>query len=348
MSAENQKKYPGFIDIHVHLRDPGDTHREDFLTGSRAAAKGGMTVVADMPNNQQPITTLERLDEKISLAKAKSIVDVYFHYGTNGENTDTFIEATARPEVLGLKLYCNHTTGEMLIEDSNKLEKVFREWESEKPILVHAEGKQLETVIGLASSYDRRLHVCHISLEEEVELVREAKSSGQKITAGVCPHHLFLINDDEKDLGSLAMMKPPLGTKQDLESLWEGLIDGTIDLVESDHAPHTLDEKESDKPPFGVPGLETMFSLVLKGIRERGLSEDLLELWFYRNPKEIFDIPEQENTYVMVDLDETWVVGEYGYETKCDWSPFEGLELPGVISLVVIHGLTVVEDGQVV
>src|SRR3989344_4732696 len=209
-----RKTYPGFIDVHVHLREPGATHKEDFSTGSRAAVKGGFTVVIDMP--------------------------------TNAKKLETFAAAEVRPEVFGLKLYCNHTTGEMLIEDINLLEGVFKTWGDTKPIMVHAEGVQLAAVISLARLYGKRLHVCHITQEVEVELVRRAKSLGQSITAGVCPHHLFLTGEARDRLKGFAVMKPPLGTPEDQAALWKGLVDETIDVVETDHAPHTLEEKEKD------------------------------------------------------------------------------------------------------
>src|SRR5258708_2631495 len=139
-------RLPGLIDVHVHLREPGATHKEDFLTGSRAAVKGGFTFIIDMPNNPTPTISLERLAEKIALSK-KAICDIGFHYGTNGLNTESFAAAAQNPKVFGLKLYCNHTTGEMLLDDPILVEKVFQTWESEKPILVHAEGEKLTTAI---------------------------------------------------------------------------------------------------------------------------------------------------------------------------------------------------------
>ena len=185
------QRIPGLIDAHVHLRDPGATHKEDFYTGSCAALAGGFTYILDMPNNVVPILTCELLEEKINLAKNKALCDIGFYFGTNGYNTEEFKKVWDKSDVFGLKIYCNHTTGEMLIEDSELLEKVFGAWKSEKPILVHAEGAQLVTALTLAEKYKKRLHVCHISQASEVELVRQAKKKDQRVTAGVCPHHLY-------------------------------------------------------------------------------------------------------------------------------------------------------------
>ena len=342
-----RKTYPGFIDVHVPLREPGATHKEDFNSGSRAAVKGGFTFVIDMPNNATPTISIARLDEKIELSK-KAINDIGFHYGTNGKNLETFAAAEARPEVFGLKLYCNHTTGEMLIEDINLLEGVFKTWGDTKPIMVHAEGVQLAAVISLARLYGKRLHVCHITQEVEVELVRRAKALGQSVTAGVCPHHLFLTGEARDRLKGFAVMKPPLGTPEDQAALWKGLVDETIDVVETDHAPHTLEEKEKDPPAFGVPGLETVASLMFKAVQEGKITEERLVSALYHYPKKIFNIPDQEDTSVEIDTDAKWVVGENGYESKAKWSPFAGWELPGRIEKVTLRGKVLLHDGKIV
>lgn len=337
------KKYPGFIDVHVHLREPGATHKEDFHTGSRAAIKGGFTFIIDMPNNPTPTISLERLKEKKELSR-KAVCDIGFHYGTNGHNTDTFARAMKDKRVFGLKLYCNHTTGEMLLEDIHLLEKVFHLWGSDKPILVHAEGTELAAAIGLAQIYGRRLHVCHISQAVEVELVRHAKNKKMQITAGVCPHHLWMTDHDRELKGPFAIMKPPLGTQADQDALWEGLSDKTIDIIETDHAPHTIAEKKSETPPFGVPGLETAVGLVLKGIKEKRVEKRTLKELLYTLPKKIFGVPDQKETFVELDPEATWIVGEGGYESKCGWSPFEGWELPGKIKRVVFKGREIISE----
>ncbi|MEO8581808.1 MAG: dihydroorotase family protein [Patescibacteria group bacterium] len=338
--------FPGFIDVHVHLREPGATHKEDFYTGSRAAIKGGFTFIIDMPNNPTPTITVEKLKEKLLLSK-KGVCGIGFHYGTNGKNIATFSKIWNNKNVFGLKLYCNHTTGEMLIEDLGLLEKVFEAWESDKPILVHAEGVQLAAAISLAFLYGRRLHVCHISQAIEVELVRKAKAKKLKITAGVCPHHLFMTEKNKEKQGALAMMKPPLGTQVDQDELWNGILDGTIDIVETDHAPHTLKEKQGDPAPFGVPGLETAVGLLFKAVKEKKIPLKMVKKLLYTQPKKIFNIPDQLKTYVQLDPDKPWILGEDKYESKCGWSPFDGWELYGKPQLVVFKGKTIVEDGRI-
>lgn len=340
------QRFPGFIDVHVHLRDPGATHKEDFRTGSRAALAGGFTYVIDMPNNPTPTVSIERLEEKITLAHEKALCDIGFHYGTDGHNTDSFAAAAASPLVFGLKIYCNHTTGNMLLQDLALLEKIFQAWPKTKPILVHAEGMELAATIGLARLYDQRLHVCHITQAIEVELVRRAKQTKQAITAGVCPHHLYLTEQNVAKLKGYGIMKPPLGTTDDQDALWEGLADGTIDIVETDHAPHSKEEKEAKVPAFGVTGLETAVGLVCKGMADGRLKPSALAQLLHHGPRKIFNIPEQSNTYVELDPTKAYKITK-PFETKCGWSPFEGREAYGQVQTVVLRGVTKVAKGKV-
>ncbi|KKT01133.1 MAG: hypothetical protein UW07_C0050G0009 [Candidatus Nomurabacteria bacterium GW2011_GWF2_43_8] len=331
-------RIPGLIDAHVHLREPGSTHKEDFYTGSRAALAGGFTFVLDMPNNAVPILTEKLLEEKITLAREKALCDVRFYFGTNGKNIEEFEKVSDKPEVFGLKLYCNHTTGEMLVENPDLLEKVFAGWKSAKPILVHAEGEQLVTALRLAEKHKRRIHVCHISQASEVELVRQAKIKKQKVTAGATPHHLFLTKDAIIKMKGYAMVKPPLGTEADQDALWTGLKDGTIDIVETDHAPHTRAEKEKNPPAFGVPGLETALGLMYKAVKDGRITHDDVIKFLYTNPKAIFNVPDQPDTYVEMDPELAYIVPQSGFETKCDWSPFAGMTLYGKPQSVVLRG----------
>lgn len=300
--------WPGLIDIHVHLREPGAEYKEDFRTGSQAALAGGFTFIIDMPNNLKPTVTFERLEEKIKLAK-KAVCGIGFHFGTDGKNLGEFKKVWDKQAVFGLKVY---------FEKITNLEAVFKAWESEKPILVHAEGKELAMAIAMAKKFKRKLHVCHISLKQEVEWVRQAKKNGQKITAGVTPHHLWLKSGE-------ATMKPALGTEIDQKALWEGLQDGTIDLVESDHAPHLKTEKL-----FGVTGLETTLGLMLLGVKQKKCSLEQVKKWLYDNPKRIFKIPEQK-IKIKFDPDKSWLMDESKLKTKCGWSPFSGWQLYGKV-----------------
>ena len=278
----------------------------------------------------------------------KAVCAVGFHFGTNGENFGQFPAAFPHPRIFGLKDFMNQTTGDFLLDDPKILDAIFKAWQSEKPILVHAEGKNVEECIFLAKKYHRNLHICHISQKAEVEMVRIAKKSKLKVTAGVTPHHLFLTDVDVKKLDSFAMMKPPLGTQKDQNALWQGINDRTIDIVESDHAPHTKEEKLTDKPAFGVPNLETTLGLLLKAVHNKKLKEaDILRL-LYENPQKIFNIPNQKDTFIELDPDKPYIAGENGYQTKCGWSPFDGWELFGKVESVVINKKPIVVGTRMV
>lgn len=336
----------GFIDPHVHLREPEATHKEDFYAGSRAALKGGFTFILDMPNNPLPTISIERLQEKIRSSDEKALIDIGFNYGTNGWNVDTFERAWNDPRVFGLKLYCDHTTGEMLVEDDESREKIFREWRSSKPILIHAEGEQLENVVELGARYGRRVHICHVSTAYALGVIRAAKKEKMALTAGTCPHYLFMTDVDREKKKGYATMRPPLGTKNDQDAIWSGIADRTLDLIETDHAPHSREEKENDPPAFGVTGLETAAGLMFKAVKEGMIAQEDISRLLRDRARSIFNIPEQPDTYIELDPDEPYVSGEDGYETKCGWSPFDRWELYGRVQTAVVKGRTLLSGGR--
>lgn len=341
----NLVKLPGLIDPHVHLREPGATQKEDFETGTKAAIAGGYTTVLDMPNNPIATVSPEALQEKINLASNKIYCDVGFHFGASGKSVQYFQEVA--PKVFGLKVYMNQTTGDLLMEDDRTLEAVFSGWPKEKPLLVHAEGDTLQKAISLAKKFGNKLHVCHVSLKEEVELIKDAKMEDLEISCEVSCHHLFLTDEDVKRLGSFGMMKPPLSSKADQEALWEALVDGTIDMIGSDHAPHTKEEKLGEKPAYGVPGLETTLPLLLTAVNDGRLTiERLIELTS-TNPRKVFGIPEQPETDVEVDMEENWTIDDKNLQTKCGWTPFADMKVTGKVKKVTLRG-EVVFDGQTI
>jgi dihydroorotase-like cyclic amidohydrolase len=342
-------RFPGLIDAHVHLRDPGATQKEDFYTASRAAIAGGFTYIIDMPNNPIPIISEATLQEKINLVKPKNLpCDIGFYFGTDGKNLAAFSSIQNNADVFGLKIYLNITTGTLLIDDDQILEHIFAAWNSDKPILVHAIGKRVEQAIYFAEKYQRRLHVCHVTLKTELEYIRKAKMAGMDITCGVTPHHLFLTQNDVNKLGPYGLMKPEIESEEDQTTLWGALLDGTIDIVESDHAPHTKKEKESNNPPYGVPGLETTLGLMLLAVHRKLITIDQVKMWLYDQPQKIFSIPQQNNTYIEFDPDIPYTIGADGYMTKCGWSPFDGWEGYGKVVNVVKNGKQILRDNDFV
>ncbi len=337
-------KMPYLVDVHVHFRTPGQEYKEDFESGSRAALAGGVTQVLDMPNNVQLVTEVSQVHRKQELVKEQSHCDIGFHLGTLGEESQNF--AQSEKEVFGLKIYMNNTTGGYIVNDPQKLESIFRRWESDKPILVHAEGNTLSTAIALAEKYNRRLHVCHVSRADEVSQIVVAKNKrGDKVTAEVTPHHLF-----ESSLWSadaLHQMRPPLSKFSDMSVLWQALLDGTIDIVATDHAPHTKEEKESDKPPFGVTGLETMLPVLLMAEWVHEISLQRIIEVTHQNPIAIFGLLEELDTFIEVERDAAWEIRGKELQTRPHLTPFEGRRVLDKVKRVTMRGQVVYEDGKI-
>lgn len=336
---------PGLIDPHVHLRYM-NPEKEDFLSSTNAAIAGGFTMVLDMPNNTPPITTLLRLKAKIDQAGNSAKSDIGFYFGSLGDNLDEFEKV--KELVFGLKLYLNMTTGGYII-DEPLMKKIYKKWHEvtngKKPILLHAEEDVMESVARAVRETGQPTHIVHVSSEKELTQIMQLKNEGLPVTCGVTPHHLFLTKDDEKELGPYGLMKPPLKTKHDQDFLWENL--KYIDVVESDHAPHTKADKESAHPPFGVPGLETTLPLLLTAMNQGRLTKEALIDKCYTRPKEIFHIPDQQETHIEVDEKQEWVIQNDTLFTKCKWSPFDGWKVTGKVKRVFIRGTKVFEDDKV-
>lgn len=335
---------PGLIDIHVHLRYL-DSHKEDFLTSSYAAISGGFTTVIDMPNSTPPITTYEILHEKINRAKEYNRNNLGFHFGSLGDNLSEFEKV--KDLVFGLKLYLNQTTGGHII-DEDKLFKIYEAWnkatQGKRPILLHAESDVLPMVTLVLRKTKHPTHICHVSSKNELSEIIKLKEEGLPVTCGVTPHHLFLTEDDTKKLGPYGLMKPSLKSLEDQNFIWENL--NFVDLIESDHAPHTKEEKESTNPPFGVPGLETTLPLLLTAAHEGKLEiEDIIRLC-HDNPKKIFSIPD-DKSILEIDLSEEYEIRNEELFTKCKWSPFNGRKVFGRIKKVTVRDSIVFENGKV-
>lgn len=337
-------RLPGMIDAHVHLRDFAESDKEDWKTGTAAALAGGVVGVLDMPNNKPSVISQESLTEKARRAKEFALCDFGFHFGATEKNFLHKIEITQN--VFGLKMYLNVTHGDLLLEENSAIVNHFVNWPKRKLILVHAEEEMVGKVLELVAQFHRPVHFCHISTKGEVELIREAKEARLPVTCEVTPHHLFLTREAEYDLGSFAKMKPPLGRASDVDALWRNLNLGVVDIIASDHAPHTKEEKLSDKPPFGVPGLETTIPLLLTAVAKDKLSLSRLVQLTAENPAKIFGI-KAPRSFIEVDISSDWIIDNSKLFTKCGWSPFVGKKVSAKIQKVVIRGKTVFEDGEI-
>lgn len=342
---------PGLIDPHVHLREPGDTYKEDFATGSRAAIAGGFTTVIDMPNNAVPTVTRERLDEKIALAKKKAVCDVFFHFGGTDDN---FNEVKAA-DPQSLKLYLGQTTGGLVLRQPFSLEKHLINFPKNRPVVIHACDHSpdeeenlkitygnLENALALAARLGRRIHLAHASTGKEIQIARRYA----RCTIEVAPHHLFLSTFDIERLGPYAKVFPPLRSEQKQIGLWSAL--DTVDCIATDHAPHTVEDKE--RGAAGFPGLETSLGLMLTGCR-RGLID---KIWVAQRMSgrvaDTFNITDRGKLkkgfigdVTIIDPKKKWRVDATQLETKCKWTPFDGMELTGKAHTVIKNGEVLLE-----
>jgi dihydroorotase-like cyclic amidohydrolase len=340
-------RLPGLIDPHVHLREPGQTHKEDWDSGTCAALAGGLTMVLAMPNTKPPIFDANTLDLALDSAKRKARCDYAQFLGAGPDNAEA--AAALAPKAAGLKMYLDSTFGELRLDDMSLWMPHFEKFPKDYPIVVHSESRSMAAAILFAAIYDRPVHVAHISLREEVLLIKAAKQRGIQVTCEVCPHHLFLSAGDipaiTHDHPGRGEVRPRLATKADAQALWDNL--DQIDCFATDHAPHTIAEKDGDNPPPGFPGLETILPLLLTAVRDGRLTIDQVIEKLYTNPKRIFHLPDQPETWVELDENDCYEIHAADLHSRCGWTPFEGWQVNGRVRKVVLRGKTAFEDGKI-
>ena len=369
IEASHRLILPGLIDAQVHLREPGGEHKEDFTSGTRAALAGGVTTVLCMPNTQPPIVDAPTLTQAFNLAGRKAVCDFGLFLGATHDNITT---ALRLDEAVGLKLYMGATTGSLVVGDFAGQYAHFKAYPAERVVAVHAEDEEavqffarlgqrrpplcaelaVERAIAMAADLKRRIHLCHLSTAREMELVKDAKRRGVRVTCEVAPHHLLLSADSEQMLGALGQMNPPLRTDADNAALWGSL--KAIDLIASDHAPHTLEEKRGVSPPSGVPGLETLLPLLLTAVHQKQMTyADLVRLTA-AGPAKLFGLVDkgqvEEGAHadlVIVDPRVQWRIEGAKTLTRCGWTPFEGWNVRGKIEQVFLRGRPAYDGEQV-
>lgn len=369
---------PGVIDPQVHFREPGLEHKEDLFTASCACAKGGVTSFLEMPNTRPLTTTQAALDDKLSRAAEKCLVNYGFFIGATAENLPDLLSANPTP---GIKVFMGSMHGQLLVDGEATLEAIFAA--GDRLIAVHAEDQArinqrrqefagmddvavhsqiqdnqaallaTQLALKLSNKYQRRLHILHLSTGEEAELLRQEKPSW--VTAEVTPQHLLLNTSAYEKIGSLAQMNPPLREPRDNEILWQALLDGVIDFIATDHAPHTLAEKAQDYPntPSGMPGVETSLPLMLTQAVQGRCTVAQVANWMSAAVAKAYKIPNKgkiapgfDADLVLVDLDNYRLVVREEMVTKCGWSPFEGWNLTGWPVVTVVGGKVVFEKGK--
>jgi len=361
---------PGLIDAHVHLREPGGEHKEDFDSGTRAALAGGVTTVLAMPNTSPPITNCDTFEQANRLAAAKAVCDYGLYIGATADNAAE--AASLADRAAGLKMYVGSSTGSLLVDHFAAQIAHFEGYPADRVIAVHAEDEaavryyatrgqrrppicaalSVAYLLALAEQTGRRLHICHVSTRAELDLIREAKARGVPVTCEATPHHLFLTLEAEARIGALAVCNPPLREQADVDALWANL--DVLDIVATDHAPHTLDEKRGDQPPSGMPGLETMLPLLLTAVHEGRLTlPDVVRLTATRLA-EIFGLgrkgriePGCDADLTVVDLSARWTLGDAPLYTRCGWTPFAGREVRGRVERVYLRGRQVFDGERV-
>ncbi|XP_042324499.1 CAD protein isoform X2 [Sceloporus undulatus] len=344
MTSQKLIRLPGLIDIHVHLREPGATHKEDFASGTAAALAGGITLVCAMPNTSPAVIDAASFALVQKLAEAGARCDFALYLGASSDNAGSL--GPVAGAAAGLKMYLNDTFSDLKMDNVSLWMEHFEKWPKHLPIVAHAERQTVAAILMVAQLYQRPVHICHVARKEEILIIKAAKQKGIEVTCEVAPHHLFLCQEDLGRIGEgRGQVRPMLGSREDMEALWENM--DTIDCFATDHAPHTLEEKLGKEPPPGFPGLETMLPLLLTAISEGRLTVEDIVTRLYENPRRIFGLPVQEDTYIEVDLEQEWLVPPNTSFSKSRWTPFEGMRVKGTVRRVILRGEVAYIDGQV-
>ncbi|MFN9290816.1 MAG: dihydroorotase [Planctomyces sp.] len=370
---------PGVVDDQVHFREPGLTHMEDLLTATRACAKGGVTSFLEMPNTKPTTTSVAALESKLGLAAGRCVVNYGFYIGATPENVAELARATRTP---GIKIFIGSSTGDLLVDEQSALERIFAE--TTLPICAHCEDEATvranaarigggssvadhsrirdnaaaliatKRAVDLAERHRHRFHVLHVSTAEEVQFLR---GTSDLLTAEACPHHLFFTVDDYDRLGSLIQMNPSIKSRADAAAVWQGLLDGTLEVIATDHAPHTPEEKRQPYPksPSGLPAVENSLALMLNQVSLGLCSLRQVVSWMCEAPARVWNLHQKgairegwDADLVLVDLNRTAVVRNEVQLTKCGWTPWDGVSLTGWPVRTLVHGQTVYCDGRVV
>lgn len=369
-SVYNSSQYmifPGFCDVHVHLRQPGFSYKETIKTGTQASAHGGYTTVFSMPNLKPVPDSVEHLKQQLDIIKKDAVINVLPYgaitVGQNGEelsdmegmakdviafsddgrgvqSEEMMKEAMLRAKALG-KIIVAHCEDNSLLHGGYIHDGVYASKHSHRGICSESEWGPIKRDIELCKQTGCAYHVCHISCKESVELIRQAKAEGVNITCETGPHYLILTDEDLKEDGKFKM-NPPLRSKEDRQALIEGILDGTIDMIATDHAPHSQEEKSRglEKSAFGIVGIETAFQLLYTHLVKKNIIslERLVELLAV-NPRKRFGL-EYDNSFTVWDLNKKTVINPSDFLSMGKATPFEGEEVFGECELTVCNGKT--------
>lgn len=388
IDAEGKYLLPGVIDDQVHFREPGLTHKGDIESESRAAVAGGVTSFIEQPNTVPNAVTRELLEDKYKIASEKSFANYSFMMGGTNDNLEEVLKTNPR-NVAGIKLFLGSSTGNMLVDNQETLENIFsktkmliavhcedeatirantekyrREYGDDIPMKFHHLIRNEEAcyissskAVGLAKKTGARLHVFHVSTAKETELFRnDIPLKDKKITAEVCVHHLTFTDADYETKGTLIKWNPAVKTQRDKDGLWEALLDDRIDVIATDHAPHTWDEKQNiyTKAPSGGPLVQHSLVMMIENFKNGKISLEKIVEKMCHNPAILFQIEKRgfirENykaDLVLVDLNDSFTVSKENILYKCGWSPLEGTAFHSKITHTFVNGNLVFENGKV-
>ena len=376
---------PGLIDTQVHFREPGMEHKENIESGSRSALLGGITAFFDMPNTQPPTVTMEALQDKLSRAEKSSWCDFAFFIGASPENVHNLSTLASSKHCCGIKIFMGSSTGSLLLHETEKLDYVLKNTPTKK-IAIHSEDEErlrerkkialsnpgkvhfhpiwrdpecalisTKKIINLAKKHKRSVHILHVTTEEEIQFLSEHKESG---TVEVTPQHLTLTAPECYDrLGTLAQMNPPIREERHQTALWRGINSGIVTMLGSDHAPHSLEEKQKTYPhsPAGMPGTQTMLTLMLNHVNEKRLSLKKLTELLAVNPHRYYNIEKQgliregfKANITIIDLKKKRRITKEWLASKCDWSPFENKETTGWPVAVLLNGQWAMREDELI
>jgi dihydroorotase len=383
IDARGRLLLPGVIDPQVHFREPGDTHKENLSSGSRAAVRGGVTSYLEMPNCKPPTTSQVHLDWKLARAAKSSVANFGFFIGASRDNLAAL--NTTHP-ACGIKIFMGSSTGDLLVDDEDLLDTIFatgdrliavhaedetrirertslflRDESGQKSYEIHSQIRDSETAliatqraIRLSKKYSRRLHILHLSTAEEVDFLRLEKPP--QVSCEVVPNHLFLSSDDYHKLGSRVQMNPPVRVPENTPALWQGLQDGVIDIIATDHAPHTAEEKSQPYPlsPSGAPGVETSLPLMLTEMASGKCTLQQIQEWMCHGPARLYGIPDKgliaegfDADLTLVDLERYRSVVNEEIFSRSGWSPYSDRQLTGWPVYTVVNGLVVFDHGKI-
>lgn len=387
IDAQGKYIIPGIIDDQVHFREPGLTHKANIYTESKAAVAGGVTSFMEMPNTKPAALSLELLEDKYSIASRDSLANYSFFMGTSNDNADIALSINPK-EVCGIKIFMGSSTGNMLVDNPQTLEKVF--CNSDVPVAIHSEDEETiakntkifiekygENIpfsahpdirsreaceictiraVEIAKRCNGRLHILHISTADELKYFTNAiPLKDKRITSEVCVHHLYFESKDYEEYGSLIKCNPAIKLKSDKDTLFEALLDDRLDIIATDHAPHTWQEKQNGymSAPSGVPLVQHTLNIMLDFYHQGKISLEKIVDKMCHKPAELFQI--ENRGYIregyfadlaIVDVNKIWEVNKFNIYYKCAWSPFEGKELKGYVTDTIVSGHHAYSNGR--